>query len=166
MRFFKVSLPIFLFIVVLGLGAEPQEPAFNAQSNVVLVPTLVRDANGNVVYGLQGTDFVVEDDGVEQAPHLDEAADAEPVSLMIAVQRGRRAWREFDRIRGLPSLLEPVLSLPNTETALVFFDSKLDLVRDFTNSSDLVESDLKKMEAGDSGAAILDAVSYSVKLLN
>jgi VWFA-related protein len=166
MSFLKTSAPIFVFMAIVGLGAAPQEPTFNAQSNVVLVPTLIRDARGNVVYGLRATDFVVEDEGVEQTPHLDEAAEAEPVSLVIAVQRGRRAWREFDRIRGLPSMLEPVLSLPDTETALVFFDSKLDLVRDFTKSSDLVESDLKKLEAGDSGAAILDAVSYSVKLLN
>ena len=166
MSFFKVSVPVFVFMVVVGLVAAPQEPTFNAQSNVVLVPTLVKDAKGNLIYGLQATDFVVEDDGVEQTLHLDEAAEAEPVSLIIAVQRGRRAWREFNRIRGLPSMLEPVLSLPHTETALVFFDSKLDLVRDFTSSSDLVESDLKKLEAGDNGAAILDAVSYCVKLLN
>jgi hypothetical protein len=85
---------------------------------------------------------------------------------MIAVQCGRRARREFDRMRGLPSMLEPVLSQPDTQTALVFFDSKLNLVRDFTHNSDLIEADLKTLESGDSGAAILDAVAYSVKLLN
>ena len=77
MSLFKASLPIALFIVVCGAAAAPQEPNFNAQSNVVLVPTLVRDANGNVVYGLQATDFVIEDDGVEQKSYLDEAAEAE-----------------------------------------------------------------------------------------
>ena len=103
-----------MFLVIFGSAAAPQEPTFNAQSNVVLVPTLVRDAKGNVVYGLQAKDFVIEDDGVEQAPYLDEAAEAEPVSVVIAVQRGRRAWREFARMRGLPSMLEPVLSQPDT----------------------------------------------------
>ena len=112
------------------------------------------------------TDFVIEDDGVEQKPFLDEAAEAEPVSLMIAVQCGRRARREFDRMRGLPSMLEPVLSQSDTQTALVFFDSKLNLVHDFTHNSDMIETDLKTLEAGDNGAAILDAVAYSVKLLN
>ena len=147
-------------------AAAPQEPTFNAQSNVVLLPTLVKDSNGNVVYGLQATDFIIEDDGVEQAPYLDEAAEVGPVSVVIAVQYGRRAWREFDRMRGLPSMLEPVLSQPGTQTALVFFDSKLNLVRDFTSNSNLIEGDLKNLEAGDNGAAILDAVAYSVKLLN
>ncbi len=162
----KASLYVVVFALVFGPAAAQQEPTFNAQSNVVLVPTLVRDAGGHVVYGLQAKDFIVEDDGVEQAPFLDEAAEATPVSLLIAVQCGRRAKREFARMRGLPSMLEPVLSQSDTQTALLFFDSKLNLVHDFTRNSDIIESDLKDLEAGDNGAAILDAVAYSVKLLN
>jgi VWFA-related protein len=166
MSLFKAALRVAVFMAMFGSPAAPQEPTFNAQSTVVLVPTLVRDAKGNVVYGLQAKDFVIEDDGIEQSPYLDEAAEAEPISVVIAVQRGRRAWREFARMRGLPSMLEPVLSRPDTETALVLFDSKLDLVRDFTSNGQLIEDDLKNLEAGDDGAAILDAVAYSVKSLN
>jgi VWFA-related protein len=166
MSLFKATLCVAAFMAIFGSAAAPQEPTFNAQSTVVLVPTLVRDAKGNVVYGLQAKDFVIEDDGVEQAPSLDEAAEAEPISMVIAVQRGRRAWREFARMRGLPSMLEPVLSQPDTQTALVLFDSRLDLARDFTSNGQLIEDDLKNLEAGDDGAAILDAVAYSVKLLN
>ena len=56
--------------------------------------TLVRDAQGNdAVYGLLAQDFIIEDDGIEQPVHLDEAAEAEPISLVIAVQCGRRAER-------------------------------------------------------------------------
>src|ERR1700687_5749694 len=124
MRLFKAALRVAVFMAMFGSAATPQEPTFNAQSTVVLVPTLVRDAKGNVVYGLQAKDFVIEDDGIEQAPFLDEAAEAEPISVVIAVQRGRRAWREFARMHGLPSMVEPVLSQPDTETGLVFFYSK------------------------------------------
>jgi VWFA-related protein len=166
MTVFKASLRFAVLMLVFGHAAAPQEPTFNAQSNVVLVPTLVRDAKGNVVYGLQAKDFIIEDNGVEELPYLDEAAQAGPVSVVIAVQCGRRAWREFARMRGLPSMLEPVLSQADTETALVFFDSKLNLAHDFTHNSDVIESDLKALEAGDNGAAILDAVAYSVRLLN
>jgi len=163
---FGLSSRILMLLLVFGTAAAPQESTFNAQSSVVLVPTLVRDASGKIVYGLQSRDFIIEDNGVEQVPYLDEAAEAGPVSVMIAVQCGRRAWREFGRIRGLAGMLEPVLSQPNTRTGLVFFDSKLNLVRDFTDNSDLIESDLKSLHAGDNGAAILDTVAYSLKLLN
>jgi VWFA-related protein len=166
MNAFRTVVRFVVFMLVFGTAAVPQEPTFNAQANVVLVPTLVRDRSGTVVYGLQAEDFIIEDDGVTQTPYLDEPAEAGPVSIVIAVQSGRRAWREFARMRGLPSMLEPVLSHPDTETALVLFDSKLTLERDFTKNSDLIEDDLKNLEAGDNGAAILDAVAYSVKLLN
>jgi len=38
-------------------------------------------------------------------------------------------------------------------------------VHDFTKHAEVIEEDLKNMEEGDHGAAILDAVAYSVKML-
>ena len=73
------------------MAAGQEEPTFRTQSNVVLVPALVRDKAGEAVYGLQAKDFIIEDDGVAQTVHLDEAAESEPVSLVVAVQCGRRA---------------------------------------------------------------------------
>src|SRR5450432_1607355 len=55
----------------------------------------------------------------------------------------RRANREFSRLTGLSSMLDPVLSNPNNEAAVVFFDGKLNLAQDFTSDGDLVEADLK-----------------------
>jgi VWFA-related protein len=151
-------------LALLGL-ARAQNESFSSRANLVPVPTLVLGADGNAVFGLRAEDFVIEDDGAERKVNLDEAADAEPVSLIIAVQCGRRAKQEFGRMAGLASMLDPVLSNPDNEAALLFFDSKLDLVQDFTNNADLIEVDLKKIEAGDDGAAILDAIGYSARLL-
>jgi hypothetical protein len=79
---------VVLLLLLFGGAWAQQEPSFTSQGNLVPVPTLVRDAAGNAVYGMQAEDFIIEDDGVEQAVHLDEAADAEPLSLVIAVQCG------------------------------------------------------------------------------
>src|SRR5215469_5990936 len=86
-----------------------QEPTFRGQSNVVLVPALVKDGSGNPVFGLQASDFVVEDDGIAQQIRLDETADSEPLSLVVAIQRGRTAKLESERIRTLSTLLDPIL---------------------------------------------------------
>jgi VWFA-related protein len=145
--------------------ATAQEPGFTARANLVPVPTLVRDKDGNAVYGLHEKDFILEDNGVEQEVHLDEEAEPQPISLVIAVQTGRRAYREFGRLTGLSSMLDPVLSNPNNEAAVVFFDSKLTLAQDFTSNGNLAEADLKSISSGDDGAAILDAVAYSARLL-
>jgi hypothetical protein len=85
--------------------------------------------------------------------------------LVIAVQTGRRAEREFGRMAGLAAMLDPVLSGGRNEAALLLFDSKLNLVHDFTKQSDVIEEGLKDLESGDHGAAILDAVAYSAKML-
>jgi VWFA-related protein len=138
---------------------------FSAQVTLVRVPTLVRDANGALVSGLRASDFVIEDDGVTQPAHLDETAESEPVSLMIVVQSGRRAANDYKRMTGLASMLDPILSNPDNEAAVLFFDSKLDLGQDFTSDGDEVEAQLKKLPSGDQGAAIMDAVAYSSRLL-
>src|SRR6266508_521301 len=95
----------YLWLLILSLlparaGAQ-DEQGFSSQVNLVRVPTLVRDSSGLAVLGLHAQDFIVEDDGVTQTVHLDEAAESEPVSLMIAVQCGGRAKREAGRIAGL-----------------------------------------------------------------
>ncbi len=162
----RASFQLLALLLVLKLATAQQEPGFTSLVNLVPVPTLVRDENGNAVYGLRARDFIIEDDGIEQGVYLDEAAEAQPISVVLAVQTGRRAKREFGKLTGLSSMLGPVLSHPNNEAAVVFFDSTLNLAREFTNNADQIESDLKSLPSGDGGAAILDAVAYSVRLLS
>ena len=44
--------------------SSPAQPAIRAQSTVVLVPALVRNAKGELVFTLKAGDFRVTDDGV------------------------------------------------------------------------------------------------------
>jgi VWFA-related protein len=155
-------------LLALSGGASPvfsQETTFHSQSTVVTIPALVKTAKGEVVYGLSGKDFVVEDDGVEQPVRLDEAAEGSQVSLVVAIQRGGRANYEFPRIRGLSAMLGPLLEAGVGRVAIVEFDSQVLLVQDFSSSSGKTAGALKELQAGDEGATILDAVDYSVKLL-
>src|ERR1035438_6064278 len=155
-----------LLIVTLFCSiALPQETTLRSQSNVELIPALVKDQQGGIVYGLQAKDFIVEDDGVEQPARLDEAPEAQPISLVVAIQRGRRAAYEFPRMQGLKSMLDPLFSLGTARVAVVEFDSQVAIMRDFTKNANLVEDDLSNLQPGDGGAAILDAIETSVKLL-
>ncbi len=159
--------PSFYFLLLLAAEISfGQEPTFRSQSNVVIVPALVRDAAGHVIYGLHAADFAIDDNGVEQTAQLDQAADTEPLSLMVAIQTGRRAGREFERVQGLSSMLTPILEQPGTQIAVLTFDSQLTLAKDFTDSGPQIASCLHNLEPGDGGSAILDAVQYGVRLLN
>jgi len=161
-----IHLCLFLFLLTLLTGsALSQETILRSQSNVVVIPALVKSAQGEAVYGLEAKDFVVEDDGVEQAVHLDEAAEGQPVSMVIAIQRGRRADYEFPRMRGLGAMLNPLVAEGHGSVAIVEFDSQVQTMQDFTASSEKIAWTLKELQPGDGGAAILDAVDYSVKML-
>jgi VWFA-related protein len=153
-----------LLILVSGAFAQ-QAPNLHVQSNVVLVPTLVKDAEGHVVYGLTQSDFVIEDDGIEQAVHLDESAESEPASVVVVVQTGRRAWREYSRMRGIGPMLTPVFDQLRSRVALVEFDTHVRLVENFSDDQTAIYEDLKNLQPGDNGAAIRDALDFSVRLL-
>lgn len=156
--------PVFLFLLLAG-SAFPQEATLRSQSNVVLIPALVKDQRGGIVYGLRAGSFIVEDDGVEQTVRLDEAAEGQPVSLVVAIQTGRRANYEFPRMLGLKTMLEPLFSLGTARIALLEFDSEVHLARNFTKDESLFADDLKNLQPGDGGAAILDAIQQSANLL-
>jgi VWFA-related protein len=153
-------------LLVAAMALAQEQPTFRTQSNVVLVPALVRDKSGEVVYGLEAKDFVIEDDGVVQSVHLDEAAESEPVSLVVAVQCGRRADFELPRMHGLSAMLQPVLAQPDSKIAVVAFDSEVHAIENFTGNESLITGALNSLQPGDGGAAVLDAVNYSVKMLN
>jgi VWFA-related protein len=142
-----------------------QEPTVRARTTVVLAPTLVKDAKGEVIFGLTADDFIVTDDGVEQKVLLDETPETKPVSLVVAIQKGGRAEYEFSRMKGLDAMLQPLFDTERTRIALVEFDSQVELVHDFTNNGDMIGYQLKKLSFGDDFAAILDAVNFSIGLL-
>jgi VWFA-related protein len=161
----RAGIHLLLFLLAPLGGALSQETTLHSQSNVVVTPALVKSALGEIVYGLKAKDFVVEDDGVEQVVHLDEAAEGQPVSMVIAIQRGRRADYEFPRMRGLSAMLDPLVAEGHSSVAIVEFDSQVQTAQDFTGSSEKIAWTLQELQPGDGGAAILDAVDYSVKML-
>jgi VWFA-related protein len=153
-----------LLLLISGTFAQ-QGTTLRSQANAVLVPTLVKDGKGHVVYGLKQEDFAIVDDSIEQTVHLDDPVEAEPVSLVVAIQTGRRAAREFPRMRGIAAMLSPVFSQPAPRVALVEFDSHVHLVKDFTDNESSIDEDLNTLQVGDDGAAIYDAVKLSISLL-
>jgi VWFA-related protein len=125
----------------------------------------VKDQQGGIVYGLLAKDLIVEDDGVEQSLRLDETPEGQPISLVVAIQKGRRAYAEFPRIQGLKTMLGPLFALGTARVAVVEFDSQVELTRNFTKDESLISDDLTNLQPGDEGAKILDAINYAVSLL-
>ncbi len=134
----RASFQLLALLLAFQCATAQQEPGFTSQANFVPVSTLVRDRNGNAVYGLRAQDFIIEDDGVEQPIHLEEAAEAQPISLVVAVQTGRRANREFGKLTGLSSMLDPVLSDPRRQRVLLLISETRDHGSHFSKLDDAV----------------------------
>ena len=156
----------FLLSCVALVGVPGQDPTFHAESNIVMVPTLVRDHDRSTVYGLTAQDFIVEDDGVPQAVHLDEAAASKPTSVVVVIQVGRRADYELPRMHGLSAMLSPLIEQGHANIAIVTFDSHVQEVQNFSGDAAVTARTLNDLAPGDGGAAIVDAVDFGVRLLN
>ena len=169
-------------VLVVGLGAigvRGQAPAgpdpagdaapttIQVQSQLVLVPTSV-ELGKDTLYELQASQFVVEDNGVPQRVRLDETDDtARPLSLVVAVQCSRSAEAEFDKIRGLPTMIEAITGDAPAEVAIIQFGTGEELLAGFTHDLQTRDKALNKLRPCDydGGATIFDAVDYANTLL-
>jgi len=146
-------------------GPAVQTPSLRTQTTVVLVPALVRNGKGELVFTLKAGDFRVTDDGVEQPLTLDEDTGSEPLALVVAVETGGTGRARLDSYRNLTSVIEAVVGGVPHRIAVVGFDSAPELLQDFTPDADKAGAALNDLEAGDKGAAILDGIAFSVNLL-
>src|SRR5450631_3495617 len=175
---FRVTATCLLAAAVAGAQQlppiEPPKPMPKPQSDTttlrvtateVLVPTLVEKSGGGIVYGLKQGDFILEDNGVPQKIRVQEEMDTAPVALVVAVEQGGVSVLEFDKLAKLGPLLDLFLADGRSQAALIGFDSMPHMIRDYTHSSEEINHDLKHLDMGDGGDAILDTVSYAVDLL-
>jgi uncharacterized protein YegL len=63
-------------------------------------------------------------------------------------------------------MLAPIIDQSRTKIAVITFDSQLNLAQDFTDDEGQISTCLQNLEPGDGGAAILDAVQYSIRLFD
>ena len=87
-----------------------QEPRFNVQSRLVLVPATVTDSKGRPVDGVADADFVVLDDGRPQKVSVDSfATGVAPIALVIAVQSSGISAAVLAKVRKIGAMIQPLV---------------------------------------------------------
>lgn len=166
---FPIEKPLHLTVlwllaqVAMGQAAPPG--TIRSDSTLVVVPALVQTTSGELVPGLRASDFVLTDNGVEQKVSLEEA-ERQPVAVVVLLQTGGSAPRQFQNYKGLATMLDELTGESPRQVAMVTFDSLPEEASDFTDNVDDLKQDLTHPSPGDGGAAILDAVNYGVGLLD
>ncbi len=142
-----------------------QVTALSVRSNLVLVPALVKTKSGELVFALTADDFILTDNGVPQPLRLEPDTDAQPVALAIIVQTGGRGASHLGDYRDLDAVLDAVVGDVPHRVAVITFDSKPRVERDFTTDTDEAIRTINNLQEGGPGAAILDALNFGINLL-
>jgi len=194
----RLAFPMMMLLGMIGAAlpaqrrtANEQGSSFSSQTTNVLVPALVRDAAGKVVYTLQADDFVLTDDEVPQELTLLQDTGGEPLALVIVIESGASGAREFQKYERLVPPLAPMLwSIVGNvfhRVAVVTFDSSPKLIQTFTPDLEEAAVTLRDLSVGCSrhnhypncsgpkpvhdkptggnGAAILDSLVFAVDML-
>lgn len=156
-----------LVVLTVAATGRAQTSTITVQSNLVLVPTLVQDGKGQVLYGLKAENFVIKDNGIAQKVRVEDAAETSALSLVVAIQCSRSADAQAENLRGLPAMVEAMIGGAEQETAVVSFGTEPELLGNFSANPDRVHSMLKQYKPcdDDGGASIYDAVDYAAKML-
>lgn len=159
-------------VVVSIIGrAPPQEsarddaeaiPNFHATSHLVLIPGTVRSASGGFVSGLTAEDFIVLDGKREQRPIHVEQTTSQPLAVVLVMQTGGTAGRNFLQYSTVTALLGLA---PIRKSAFVTFDNKPEEIWPFPIDPVPMRRAMGNPHSGDRGAAMLDAVNTAANLL-
>src|SRR5258708_37608209 len=96
-------------------GQQQNPYSFSTQTNLVTVPTQVMTQQGDFVYGLQGSQFVVTDNGIPQRVRLEEAPEKTGLSLVVLVQCSRATALESAKLAVLSTMIENITGAPPHE---------------------------------------------------
>jgi VWFA-related protein len=170
---FRLALPLLLFVpgaLVFSQSTSGQHPGqmpgtFKTESDLVLVSALVTNPDGELVYSLGPDQFAVTDNGVEQKVQVDDDPSHLPLALVVVVETGGSSVRVLPILSHLQTMLEEIVGDRPREIALVTFDSQPRLAHGFTPNVDDIGAEVEDLHFGDRGAAVLDALQLSMKLL-
>jgi VWFA-related protein len=138
---------------------------FTVGSTLVQVPVLVKTKRGEVVFELTAENFLVTDNGGPQKLTIDADTGSQPLALAIVVENGGAGVRHLCDYVRLDAILDAVIGNVEHRIAIIAFDSKPHLIMPFSSGTVDAAHTLATLEAGDKGAAILDAVAFAIKQL-
>jgi VWFA-related protein len=149
-------------------STAPATTTLSSRSTLVLVPALVRDKSGKLIFSFKVDDFALTDDGVPQKLTLEQDTGGEPLALVVVVEGGGAGVDQLDKFHAVTKMLDSVVGGVPHKVAVVGYDSSPVVVQDFTPETDLAGKAVEALIADDSGdqkAATLDAIAFSVDML-
>jgi VWFA-related protein len=155
-----------LALPTLTFQGQQQNPySFSTQTNLVIVPAQVTTQQGEFIYGLKGSQFLVADNGILQHARLEEAPEQTGLSLVVVVQCSGAAAMETSKLAGLSTMIEDITGGAPHEVAILSYGAKYSLLTDFTSDPAKLKAGLSAIVPCAGGVATFDAVEHASNLL-
>jgi VWFA-related protein len=138
-------------------------PQFGVTVQNIVAPVLVTDRDGNIVDGLQGSQFHLYDNGVEQNIRVDTSY--MPISLVVAIEKSARVEAILPQLKKLGILLTQITG-KSGEAAVLQFDCRIAVPVDFTTDNDKIKVAIENLRPGCNGTRLDDAVERGVYMLS
>src|ERR1700733_10764798 len=140
----KLAAAIAFGCIPVALAQAPVSPAtqdtvLSTRSTLIVVPALVRNKAGELVFTLAAKDFVLADDGIEQKLTLDEETGGEPLALVVVVETGGAGARQLDKNHTLGTMIDSIAGNVKHKVAVVEFDSAPALFQGFTPNANTIQ---------------------------
>jgi len=147
-----------------GTASVDSTLSLTTTSTLVLVPALVKTNVGTSHQTFRAEDFILTDNGVPQHVTLEDV-EHQPIAVVVLLQTGGAASRQIPYYAKLGTMLTYLVGNAAHRVALVTFDSQPEEQWDFTADVEDLQDGFTHPGQGDDGAAILDAVSHGIELL-
>lgn len=150
-------------------GAQQQRPAkdqaqIRVRVDLVTTPVTVRDNNGQQVYDLNGSEFRVFDNGVEQRIERFDMGGV-PLSVVIILESSSRVEPLLENVRRTGIVFTQTVLGETGEAAVLAVDDEVQLLQEFTADHQAVEDSFRRLRLGTSGLRLYDAIGRAVEML-
>jgi Ca-activated chloride channel family protein len=149
-----------LSLIAFPLAWTQETPTFRSDVRLVRMLATVRNAQGQLVGGLNKEDFTVTDNGVPQELAIFERQTTQPLSISLLVDTSGSTSKEENYETGsVRKFLKALLAEgnPNDSAALYSFNDEVTLQAPFTRRFERLEAGLKRLH-GHGATALYDAL--------
>jgi len=143
---------------------EKDEAQIRVRVDLVTTPVTVRDAAGHQVYDLNGSEFRVFDNNVEQKIERFEMGGV-PLSVVIVLESSSRVEPLLENVRRTGIVFTQTVIGESGEAAVLAVDDTVELLQDFTDNHDTIERKFRQLRMGTSGLRLYDALGRAVEML-
>jgi len=137
---------------------------FGATINLVTAPVTVVGPDGRYVAGLEKDDFrIFDDDRAQQIIGFDVSF--LPISLVLCIESSGRIEGLLPKIKKTGILYSELVLGEQGEAAVMHFDSRVEVLEDFTRDSDRLSRAIQRIKTGSDATRMADAVWRAIRLL-